>query len=831
MNFPHHVKPMTNRLYFSILIVITALTAVIALLLWWSHAAASSHANQPSSSVVEQATYETIFLFHANLTGSEEVPPVETSATGRFVMALEGDTVYYRLMAKDIDGVTMAHVHIGARGVNGPVSRWLYDVTGINAPGGPLPVHGTFTLTPDLIDDLMGGNLYVNLHTSEFPGGEIRGQLTPFDPLPTQFNALMTPDQEVPHDVESDALGVARLVLDDIETLLFEMVVTDIANITAAHIHTGWPSEAGPPVHWLYDVTGSNAPGGPFGPGDPVSGSVTLAAEDLVDLLTGYYYINVHTEDYPAGEIRGQIGGVNVFEAALTGAAEVPPVFSAATGKSIMALDADAETLYYWLLVHDIGEITMAHIHRGSPGVNGPVVHWLWDPGGVYVPAAPLDPQNPYTNELTLSDDDIFDLLRGDFYVNVHTSTYPAGEIRGQITPKVPSSHFNALMTPDQEAHLVDSEAVGLTRFTLDSALDVLHFDLYVQDLDDITMAHIHTGWPGDPGPVVHWLYDLAGVNAPGGPFDDDNPVGGAVMLNARDIIDLLSGYYHVNVHTEAYPAGEIRGQIGGVQTFHAPLSGDQEVPPVDTDASGMSLFALSADTTTLSYRLMVSDIDNITMAHIHLAPPGVNGPVVHWLYDPTGAQAPGGVFDPDNPVAGSLTFTSQDIFNLLAGDYYVNVHTEAHPDGEIRGQIMPLAPEVRYLARLSGNKEVPPVETEASGLTNFTFYPQLDTLFYFVQVTDLEEITMAHIHTGWPNENGPPVHWLYHAEGLLGPGGDFDSQVPIGGYQNLDNENLVDLLSGYYYVNVHTEIHPAGEIRGQIEPWMRIHLPILFSN
>jgi hypothetical protein len=71
----------------------------------------------------------------------------------------------------------------------------------------------------------------------------------------------------------------------------------------------------------------------------------------------------------------------------------------------------------------------------------------------------------------------------------------------------------------------------------------------------------------------------------------------------------------------------------GKVLTFTAPLSGRQEVPSNDSRATGNAVFQLSKDGTELSYKLIVANIQNVTMAHIHLAPAGANGPVVLWLY------------------------------------------------------------------------------------------------------------------------------------------------------------------------------------------------------
>ncbi|MDP3432314.1 MAG: CHRD domain-containing protein [Bacteroidota bacterium] len=135
------------------------------------------------------------------------------------------------------------------------------------------------------------------------------------------------------------------------------------------------------------------------------------------------------------------------------------------------------------------------------------------------------------------------------------------------------------------------------------------------------------------------------------------------------------------------------------VQNFAAHLTGDQEVPPRETLATGQAIFKLSKDGTELSYKLIVANLENLHMAHIHLAPAGTNGGVVVWLY-PSGfppALIPGktngilaqGVITNANLV-GALA--GQTLTDLIAhfnnGNAYVNVHTSLYPGGEIRGQI-----------------------------------------------------------------------------------------------------------------------------------------------
>ena len=133
---------------------------------------------------------------------------------------------------------------------------------------------------------------------------------------------------------------------------------------------------------------------------------------------------------------------------------------------------------------------------------------------------------------------------------------------------------------------------------------------------------------------------------------------------------------------------------------FRAHLNGAQEVPVVlDTRGQGQAIFQLNNAGDELSYRLNVSNIQNITMAHIHLAAAGSNGPVVAWLY-PAGPPAqliPGrhngvlatGVITSTNlsgPLAGQSL--ADLVAAMEAGNTYVNVHTSQYPAGEIRGQI-----------------------------------------------------------------------------------------------------------------------------------------------
>jgi hypothetical protein len=135
------------------------------------------------------------------------------------------------------------------------------------------------------------------------------------------------------------------------------------------------------------------------------------------------------------------------------------------------------------------------------------------------------------------------------------------------------------------------------------------------------------------------------------------------------------------------------------VMNYRAHLTGDQEVPSNESIAQGQAIFQLSKDGTELSYKLIVANINDVRMAHIHLNAAGSNGPVTAWLYPPSSPPVliPGttngilkeGVITSANLVGPLLGQPLSALLKAMSdGNTYVNVHTIAYPGGEIRGQI-----------------------------------------------------------------------------------------------------------------------------------------------
>jgi hypothetical protein len=107
------------------------------------------------------------------LSGAEEVPPVSTpgSGSGSFRVAEDG-AITGSVTTKDVQG-TMAHIHRGAKGQNGPI------IVPLDKNGDTYTVPAGRKLTKEQLEDLKKGNLYVNVHTNANKGGEVRGQLQP----------------------------------------------------------------------------------------------------------------------------------------------------------------------------------------------------------------------------------------------------------------------------------------------------------------------------------------------------------------------------------------------------------------------------------------------------------------------------------------------------------------------------------------------------------------------------------------------------------------------------------------------------------------------------
>ena len=279
------------------------------------------------------------------------------------------------------------------------------------------------------------------------------------------------------------------------------------------------------------------------------------------------------------------------------------------------------------------------------------------------------------------------------------------------------SQTLGAVLTGAQEAPGPgDEDGFGHATVSFNAARDVVTITTSVSGIGTPTAAHIHEGAAGVPGNVV---VGFAGATAP--------LVNGAAVSVAVDptlansILANPSGFY-VNVHTAAFPAGAIRGQLtaGATTRLAGSMSGSREAPgPGDDDGRGAFLITLDDIRTRLTFDVMVENIGtDYTGAHIHAGAVGVPGNVVVALMSDSVRFA-------DGRLRGSVTIVPTLGADLAAnpGNYYVNVHTTQFGSGAVRGQLAPaqeiVLPVVGHVAGAGGELFVTDVRVFNSSFGN----------------------------------------------------------------------------------------------------------------
>jgi hypothetical protein len=167
---------MTLKLEVSIFRVVAAVAAVSATLM----------ITAATLGLTDLVTAQGQAKFGFNLTGTEEVPPVQTNATGMADISpytIAGDSITYSVNVTNIKDVTAGHIHFGKQGENGPI---VFTMFKYDPPRNEVLETGTITadklegpLKGKQVSDLAfagaNGSLYMNIHTVENPNGEIRG--------------------------------------------------------------------------------------------------------------------------------------------------------------------------------------------------------------------------------------------------------------------------------------------------------------------------------------------------------------------------------------------------------------------------------------------------------------------------------------------------------------------------------------------------------------------------------------------------------------------------------------------------------------------------------
>ncbi len=498
------------------------------------------------------------------------------------------------------------------------------------------------------------------------------------------------------------------------------------------------------------------------------------------------------------------------YIAKATGTQEEFPVLS--MGSAMIKARLAGDTLYLSGSFKNLsGDYTNSHIHRGLAGITG----------GVQIATIPvLDPTkragtyNENVNKYFLTAEQKSMLFNRELYFNIHSTLATGGEIRGQLIPEA-DGYYHTNLVSSNEIPPINTPAHGSLFLELKG--DSLIITGSAKEISSgYTNSHLHTGYAGQSGGVAIALKptftDSAKTTVTYTAADN------TFALSSTQLQALKSHQLYANIHSAAYPAGELRGQVAPVATarFRAYFSGTNEPVAVTSQSYGGLFINIldSVATVSGSFSGLESDLASATRggAHIHQGMAGKNGGILYDLKNIPNADKRSGLFRSDSNI---IKLTSANLEDLFARRLYGNVHSLNNPGGEIRGQ---LTPEVQNIffgyfngmqenrSQLSTGKGNVVAELNGNRLTLSGSGEQL--------LDKINRNGYSHIHRGAVGQNGPinislAVTHSTDSLSVLYPSTNNSYPVSTGMADSL-RKRLA-------YVNIHTSRAPGGEIRAQL--------------
>ncbi|MFF7249037.1 CHRD domain-containing protein [Embleya sp. NPDC008237] len=285
------------------------------------HGGAVPASDRTTTGAAEPATGEETF-FAAGLSGANEVPGGNAAVgdqdgKGTALVRIKGDQVTFGIRWEGIGAPTAAHLHLGGKGGNGEVKVSFFASV---LPGTANAVTGSVKVTDAaLLEKIKAdpASLYFNVHTGEFPGGAIRGQLVGLA-RPVDVNSVLkngtlpaeaTGKQEV-RNAEGKKTGDPNGRADTSvrpwgNCLDWSFSWTGVAPPTLGHLHKAAAGSNGDVVAPLFDARGG-LPQSVTGLAGTVEG-IDPAVVERIDATPANYYTNLHTAEFPGGAVRGQL--------------------------------------------------------------------------------------------------------------------------------------------------------------------------------------------------------------------------------------------------------------------------------------------------------------------------------------------------------------------------------------------------------------------------------------------------------------------------------------------------------------------------------------------
>ena len=280
--------------------------------------------------------------------------------------------------------------------------------------------------------------------------------------------------------------------------------------------------------------------------------------------------------------------------AVLTPSQEVPPRPIAGFGNATVTFDAARQNVTVTITVTNLGSpINNFHIHEAPAGINGPVVVDIIGMGGTFN-------NGTMTGTFAITSAVAQRMLQNpsNFYVNVHTQQFGSGAVRGQLAYVSGGPiTYAAELRPGNEVPPTNSNAFGSAFVTLDPVNANIAWEVNTSGIGNATISHIHRNVAGANGPII---IDFATAAQPliNGRTSGTRSISTLSGTDMANLVSTPAGFY-VNVHSTAFPGGEIRGQLTPANEYDVPIAGKVTNGLGQTFATDLRIFNPSYDTPT----------------------------------------------------------------------------------------------------------------------------------------------------------------------------------------------------------------------------------------
>lgn len=401
-------------------------------------------------------------------------------------------------------------------------------------------INTTLTdITKENIENMIYGNYYMEIYSSEFPDGAGRGVLKLETDKP--FIAFLESDESVSSEAKALASCNYNFGFNAFEINLFASGLS--SPITGVYLHSG--EEGSSDGEILRDLS------------DEINGNRLFTTIDITDyfedVTQNKSYIKIHTEDFPNGELRGQLK-LNqnlVFDGWLAGDQVAPtPTNTGINGLCLLVLRGDFRLLDYYVYTDSNEELTEVNINAGALGINGIKTHDITENVDGKICVGTIEFPRPAFSRR---------LLRGNAYVEIKTENYPDGNTRAQMYRLARDGYLYTFCTNQlNSSDISDGNGVGF--LSIDRKLQNAHMFFSVSDLtspfSDISMyrGNAQNSDSYMVG-VTEYLYNSA-IEVFWGADNLDRP------FTTEDARTIQNSDAFFVVQTENYPEGELRGQI-----------------------------------------------------------------------------------------------------------------------------------------------------------------------------------------------------------------------------------------------------------------------------